>query len=248
MQARFPMSEPGLGQIYKGIKQVVAGAISTEFGRMVQGQRVTFFGDNGQVHCKIVEKVAFKSFEEMLKHFGLSRCLPDIKTIEEGVSVYQQGYTPEELASGIAGFRLEVVKESPPKVPENVRRFPLKQPYLSQIASGEKTVEGRINTGMFKNLEVGTLVEFYGQGSAVRCIIVGKKAFPSFREMLSEFGVSACLPRVWDINKGVEIYETIPGYKAKAEQFGVLGFNLELVNLKRGREEESQSSNKKGKV
>ena len=114
--------------------------------------------------------------------------------------------------------------------PTNARPIdvPLKQVYLAQIKSGRKTVEGRVDNGMFKRMQEGSTVKFFNQTDSVICEIVKRTHYPSFKDMLEGEGVEACLPGCRSLQEGVRIYDGIPGYADKARQFGVVGLKLLL--------------------
>lgn len=113
----------------------------------------------------------------------------------------------------------------------HVERIPLKRQYLTLIAKGEKTVEGRICNHPFNRLKEGTKITFFCTGSPdARCEITKVTRYNTFKEMLQTEGVSACLGRaVSSLEKGVEIYDSIPGYNDKAQRFGVLGIRIKLL-------------------
>ncbi len=106
---------------------------------------------------------------------------------------------------------------------------PLKQQYLAQIASGQKTVEGRINTGVFKKFNAGDTVSFYSGSSKVSCQITKIETFNSFKAMLETCGVQKCLADVRSLETAVQIYDNIPGYREKASKFGVLAIHIALL-------------------
>lgn len=114
---------------------------------------------------------------------------------------------------------------------QRMERMPLKRQYLNLIASGEKTVEGRINSYPFKNLKIGTKINFFCTGSQdVTCEVIKVTEYRNFREMLEKEGVSACLGKaVRSLDDGVRIYDGIPGYQQKAAQNGVLGIKIKLL-------------------
>lgn len=113
------------------------------------------------------------------------------------------------------------------------QRITLGREYIAQIKSGEKTIEGRVNTTMFQNLRVGDNVVFYenrNPDNEVKCSIIAKRKYTSFREMLTQEGVAKCLPKVKTLEEAVGIYDKIPGYNEKVKQFGALAIEIELYN------------------
>jgi ASC-1-like (ASCH) protein len=105
-------------------------------------------------------------------------------------------------------------------------RIPLKIQYLRLIQQGRKTVEGRVNTTMFRALQENQKVTFFSGNDEVRCTITKKRVYSSFREMLIYCGVEKCLPDITSLESAVRVYDAIPGYKDKAQQFGVVALHL----------------------
>lgn len=103
----------------------------------------------------------------------------------------------------------------------------LRQPYLSLIKSGRKTVEGRIASGMFKSVAVGSKIRFFNQGDQVICTVTGVATYASFEEMLKKEGVERCLPGS-TIEAGIRIYNSLPGYSERAKQHGVVAIRLNV--------------------
>lgn len=114
--------------------------------------------------------------------------------------------------------------------PERTKhRITLMAKYLLQIQKGWKTIEGRINSGMMKQLKVGHEVTWYSRGLEVKTKIVAIRNYDSFRNMLAAEGVQNCLADVQDLDVGDLIYKRIPGYSARAAQHGVLAIQLQLI-------------------
>jgi ASC-1-like (ASCH) protein len=108
----------------------------------------------------------------------------------------------------------------------------LKKMYIHQIRSGVKTIEGRINSGMFQNVQVGRLMRFFyfsDQSDDVVCRITKVAKYKSFTDMLQIEGFRQCVNEARDLTQAIQIYDGIPGYREKAQRFGVIGFHLEVV-------------------
>ena len=108
----------------------------------------------------------------------------------------------------------------------------LKKQYIHMIQNGKKTVEGRINSGMFKGYKKGDLVRFFYQQNPqddVTCKIEDAVPYKSFEEMLRAEGVGCCIPGIYNVSEGVRAYHQIPGYEQKAKQHGVVAFRLKVV-------------------
>lgn len=46
--------------------------------------------------------------------------------------------------------------------------------------------------------------------------------------MLVSEGLSNCLPGITSLQQGVEIYESLPGYKEKVVQYGAIAMNIRV--------------------
>ncbi len=129
-----------------------------------------------------------------------------------------------ELKRARATFAHDIQPQREPKT----HSIPLKNPYLSQISRGLKTIEGRINSGMMRNLKVGDQIRFFNQTGEANCVITAIRSYSSFGDMLKVEGVQKCLPNVHSLQEGVAIYDRIPRYPEKARQFGVLAIEIQL--------------------
>lgn len=108
----------------------------------------------------------------------------------------------------------------------------LMKKYIHQIRDGGKTIEGRINTGMFLRFKAGETVRFFytsNPSDDVTCRIVKVAAFSNFPEMLEKEGFQKCLTDIRTLSEAIRIYDNIPGYKEKAARFGVLAIHLEVI-------------------
>lgn len=108
----------------------------------------------------------------------------------------------------------------------------LMKKYIHLIRDGKKTIEGRIDNGMFKNWRVGDQIRFFYMANAqddVVCRITKIVRYNSFAEMVNKEDYKKCIPDAYSLENAIEIYDKIPGYKEKARTFGVLAVHLEKV-------------------
>jgi ASC-1-like (ASCH) protein len=108
----------------------------------------------------------------------------------------------------------------------------LRKIYIHAIREGRKTIEGRVNSGMFQNLPVGREMRFFYMANAqddVVCKVVKINKYASFREMVTKENYKACVPEAYSIDHAASLYEAIPGYVEKAQQYGVLAIHLERI-------------------
>eukprot|EP01059_Diplonema_ambulator_P018259 TRINITY_DN304_c4_g1_i1.p2 TRINITY_DN304_c4_g1~~TRINITY_DN304_c4_g1_i1.p2 ORF type:complete len:195 (+),score=69.66 TRINITY_DN304_c4_g1_i1:50-634(+) len=113
----------------------------------------------------------------------------------------------------------------------------LKKKYIHQIKHKtrdglQKTVEGRINSGIVLRYRKGDRIRFFyqaNQSDDVTCLITDIKKYASFKEMLEAEGVQKCLTDVRSLAEGVRIYDSIPSYPQRAAQHGVVAIHLSVV-------------------
>ena len=91
------------------------------------------------------------------------------------------------------------------KQKQNIQ-IPLKQPWLNFIKSGQKTVEGRLNKGIFSRLKQGETITFINKKLKLEVLVTYIKHYKSFEELLMAEGIKHVLPNVSSINDGVKIY------------------------------------------
>jgi len=100
----------------------------------------------------------------------------------------------------------------------------VQEPYYSQIASGKKTVEGRLAKAQYQNLEPGDVLTI---NEYLEKEIVDIRPYDSFASMLKTEGLDQVLPGTSNVDKGVKIYRAF--YPESLEKkFGVLA--IELTN------------------
>lgn len=138
-------------------------------------------------------------------------------------------YRSASYSSASSSSRVASLRGNFESVQPRVTSFPIMKKYFDYIRSGRKTVEGRINSGMFLRIKQGEHIIFFNQSDKVTCLVTKINSYDSFAEMLTKEGVTSCLPDVTSLGAGIQIYEKIPGYKEKAAQYGVLAIHIKLL-------------------
>jgi ASC-1-like (ASCH) protein len=134
---------------------------------------------------------------------------------------------PLPLAAVKEPVRLLVsLRENQPLTVGNYKPATLKNPYLPWIQQGKKTIEGRINAGMFSGVKAGDRFRFFNQSSEVFCRITSVKHYSSFEEMLAAENYKECIPQASSFEEAAGVYRQIPGYIERAKQSGVLALHL----------------------
>jgi len=107
------ISEPWFSLISVGLKTVEGRKNRGKFKIMKVGDIVKWTNDNfypREIVTKITGKAEYKTFQEYLESEGLSKCLPGISTIEDGLKIYFKYFTKEEETEfGVVAIRLELV-------------------------------------------------------------------------------------------------------------------------------------------
>lgn len=102
----------------------------------------------------------------------------------------------------------------------------LKPTYIHLIKGGQKRVEGRINTGVFKNISPGQQIRFYCRESEVNCEVVHVRRYSSFSDMLHGEGVRNILPNTSSVDAGVRLFHSFPGYAERSRRYGTIAIEI----------------------
>lgn len=105
-------------QIRDGKKTVEGRILDGRIRNFKAGDTIRFFykaNTNDDVTCKITAITTHLSFDAMLRVSGVHPCLPGVRSIEEGVAIYNSipGYTQRARQSGVAAIHLEVLPNTP---------------------------------------------------------------------------------------------------------------------------------------
>jgi len=107
----------------------------------------------------------------------------------------------------------------------------LSEPWFTLISLGLKTIEGRINNGRFKNMNVGDIVEWTNDNFKPRSVmtrITRKAEYSTFSDYLETEGLEKCLPGMTDLESGLSVYYKY-FTKEDEEKFGVVVIEIELI-------------------
>lgn len=95
--------------IMNGEKSVDARINKTPYDTLNAGDIIKFVGTQTrslEAYCRIQGRREYKTFEEMLNSVGLSKCLPGIASVQEGVKTYLSfpNYAVNEKQYGVVAF------------------------------------------------------------------------------------------------------------------------------------------------
>lgn len=105
------------------------------------------------------------------------------------------------------------------------------EPWFTLISLGLKKVEGRKNKGVFKEMQVGDIIEWTNSDFKPRSVltrITKKVQYNTFKEYLEAEGLDKCLPGMPDIEYGLSVYFKY-FTKEDEKEFGVMAIHIELV-------------------
>lgn len=218
--------------------RLVERAIEVARGKLARGIYVKTVGDNAVY--KMLGDYGFATSRVWLQERNIRLMHRSVDRLVNGAQQHSQRSSHEDRKRG-ADRQIERDTESKRARPANVREsqqqqrtptvhsIPLRNPYLGQIKTGQKTIEGRINSGLMLRLREGDRIRFHNQSDSVACEITRITRHASFEEMLTEEGVEKCLPGLRSVREGVAIYDRIPQYPQKAARFGVLAIAIKLI-------------------
>lgn len=83
--------------IKNNIKTVEGRKHSEKWSVLKKGSLLKIFSDNDYIIRKIKDIRIYSSLEEFIINEGLRNILPGVKTLEEGVDIYLQYFTKEDI-------------------------------------------------------------------------------------------------------------------------------------------------------
>lgn len=107
----------------------------------------------------------------------------------------------------------------------------LSEPWFSLIATGLKTVEGRINKGKFASLAIGDIITFYNDDFNHREIsvkVTRKTSYPDFKTYLESETLAHTVPGQPTIEHGLSVYYKYYT-KEQEQEHGIIAIGIEVV-------------------
>jgi ASC-1-like (ASCH) protein len=107
----------------------------------------------------------------------------------------------------------------------------LSEPWFSLMATGLKTVEGRLSNSRLVNLTIGDRIIFYNDDFNHRKIvvkIVRKTSYPDFKTYLEKETLAKTVPGQPDIEHGLAVYYKYYSKEAEREH-GITAIEVECI-------------------
>ncbi|MBS0648792.1 MAG: ASCH domain-containing protein [Verrucomicrobia bacterium] len=111
----FRLRAPYFSMVQSGRKTVEGRLNKPDLHNLKVGERIRFQRENEVKHfvdVRVISLRQYPTFREMLKREGLNRCLPDVKTVEEGVQIYHSfpSYRENEMLYGALAIGIHPIK------------------------------------------------------------------------------------------------------------------------------------------
>jgi ASC-1-like (ASCH) protein len=105
----------------------------------------------------------------------------------------------------------------------------IKQPWFNLIKASKKTIEGRLNKGIFTNLKPNDIIIWQHEKLKLKVIVKFINHYGSFKEMLLSEGLPKVLPTIPSIENGVNIYHKYFS-PDEEEKYGVVAIGMQIIN------------------
>jgi len=174
----------------------------------------------------------------MLKSETLDKILPNVESINDGVNINHQYYSPDDEARyGVLAFGIELKQNTELKKDIELKQIQtheskLQSPYYEYIRDGNKIYEVRVNDHKRQKMNIGDVWIFKHNLDQtlppIRTKIIGKKFYDSFAEAITDIGVEQLLPQIDTIGEAIHTYENFDNgnYKLDAIKYGVIVFKI----------------------
>lgn len=230
---------PIYADIVSGKKKVEGRKNSESNQKIKEGDLLILVDIKGELVCKVTYIHKYSSVREYLEGETVERALPCAKSIDDGVEFYEKFVSKDEIdilnnkyGSGFLGIGIDLIKEIPTLKEGEIFETSIKEPHFTDIAKSIKTVEGRLNKGMFKKMQIGDIIIFESSQSRqkIKIQIVRKTPYNSFKSMLETEGLLRVLPHEPSIESGLRnIYHKY--YTPQQEhEFGVIALEMKFIS------------------
>uniref|UniRef100_A0A6C0KVG0 ASCH domain-containing protein n=1 Tax=viral metagenome TaxID=1070528 RepID=A0A6C0KVG0_9ZZZZ len=111
----------------------------------------------------------------------------------------------------------------------SIKEINVSQPWFDYIKLGKKTIEGRLNKGMFSQLKKDDIIKFVNKDEHVIVRVEKIQYYDSFFQYLTLEGLERTLPDVYTIEEGINIYYKYYT-KEQEKEYRILAISIELVD------------------
>jgi ASC-1-like (ASCH) protein len=110
-----------------------------------------------------------------------------------------------------------------------VHSVPIRSHGYENIASGSKTIEGRINKGFFRKMNNGDIIRFiHPDHPPMLAQIIGIREYHSFYRMIKKEGIENVTPDIDSLSDALKLYRKF--YSIASEKLhGVLAIEIQVI-------------------
>jgi len=110
----------------------------------------------------------------------------------------------------------------------------IRDPWFTYIKTGKKTVEGRLNTGIFAGIKQGDTVEWYivDTDQKVNTYVTFVHKYESFEQMIQTETLESVLPGIDTLADGVAVYDRIYREKIKGidGKYKIIAIGVKVID------------------
>jgi ASC-1-like (ASCH) protein len=106
---------------------------------------------------------------------------------------------------------------------QKIVQINVQEPYLGYIKDGTKTIEGRLNKGKFKEIEVDDILEI--SGLTKKFTVTAKRNYKTFLEMVTAEGFEKIIPDKLNPADAANVYYKF-FTKEQEKEFGVVAIEI----------------------
>lgn len=110
-----------------------------------------------------------------------------------------------------------------------MKEINVQDPWFSHMRSKRKTIEGRLNKGLFKSLTAGENIRIKNGVESFVVQVRKIRKYESFEQYLSMEGLRKSLPFVSTIKEGCDVYYKFYT-KEQEKEFGVLAIRVRKID------------------
>ena len=109
-----------------------------------------------------------------------------------------------------------------------MKKINVSNPWFLHIKDKKKTIEGRLNKGVFAELKKGEIIQMTNNNDSVLVKIKKITEYKSFREYLTQEGLRRTLPGIHTIDQGVAVYYKY--YTPEQEnEFRIIAIHIKVI-------------------
>jgi ASC-1-like (ASCH) protein len=102
-------------------------------------------------------------------------------------------------------------------------------PWFNKIKTGKKTVEGRLNKGVFKEIKPNDIIKVKNDKNYFYIKVIKTTKYETFSDMIINKGLENVLPDIKTLDDGVAVYRQFYS-EDKENEFKVLAITVKVIS------------------